>query len=278
MAISQILNSHDCLAQQCQLVSRQADEPGAEYTRLIDPILIQQYGWGTKGGIMRHCTLALLLFGLVQAGCTHEIWSFQPAPYRPEAIQHYERLKRELLQLEDLKVGDGAVAASGRKVTAEITVRYSDGTLAYEGPVVTYWGMIGDTFINNSIRERGLLSTQQEGIMLGLNGMAVGGKRRIVVPPNMVCYDGRAVGQSLDKGEDPRSTCMLVHSGAKGKDGTEVRKLPLILEATLTAACRPVFLHLGLFGLGQGCRDADLPIQAPGDPIWRFYHVVPDKP
>lgn len=223
-------------------------------------------------------SLAFVLFGLVQAGCTHEIWSYQPAPFSPEAVQHYERLKRELLQLEDLKVGDGAVAASGRKVTAEITVRYSDGTLAYEGPVVTYWGMIGDTFINNSIRERGLLSTQQEGIMLGLNGMAVGGKRRIVVPPNMVCYDGRAVGQSLDKGEDPRSTCMLVHSGVKGKDGTQVGKVPLTIQATLTASCRPVFPQVLGFYIGERCWDSNLPKRDPTDPIWRFYHAAPNKP
>lgn len=226
---------------------------------------------------MRRYTLALFLFSFVQSGCTHEIWSYQPAPFSPEAVQHYERLKRELLQLVDLKVGDGAVAASGRKVTAEITVRYSDGTLAYEGPVVTYWGMIGDTFINNSIRERGLLSTQQEGIMLGLNGMAVGGKRRIVVPPNMVCYDGRAVGQSLDKGEDPRGTCLLVHSGVKGKDGTKVRKVPLTIEATLTDSCIPGSFRILIY-LGNRCRDSELPERDPTDPIWRFYHAAPNKP
>ncbi|MDH5640194.1 MAG: hypothetical protein OEY28_02785, partial [Nitrospira sp.] len=128
---------------------------------------------------MRHYALALLLVSLIQSGCSENTpWSFRPAPFAPDAIQHYERLKHELLQLEDLVVGTGPIAAAGRRVIAEITVRYQDGTLVYEGPVVAYWGMIGQTFIYNSWQERGLLSTQQEGIILGLNGMAVGGKRR----------------------------------------------------------------------------------------------------
>jgi hypothetical protein len=65
--------------------------------------------------------------------------------------------------------------------------------------------MIGHTFIENNVRERGLLSLEQQGIVLGLNGMAVGGKRRMTVAPNLVCYGG-SVGQSLDKGADPKGT------------------------------------------------------------------------
>jgi hypothetical protein len=70
--------------------------------------------------------------------------------------------------------------------------------------------MIGHTFIENNVRERGLLSLEQQGIVLGLNGMAVGGKRRMTVAPNLVCYGG-SVGQSLDKGADPKGTCGLVY-------------------------------------------------------------------
>lgn len=85
-----------------------------------------------------------LIDSLAQTGCTfyEEHGSYQPAPFVPEAVQHYERLKREFLQLEDIKVGDGPIAASGRKVTADISVRYSDGTLIYQGPAVTYWGRL----------------------------------------------------------------------------------------------------------------------------------------
>ena len=156
--------------------------------------------------------LILLPILFAQTGCLlhDEEFSSQPGSFTTEGVQSYERLKRDLLQLEDIKIGDGPIAAAGRRVGAEITVRYSDGTLVYQGPAVTYWGFIGDTFIHNSPREPGLLSTQQEGIMLGLNGMGVGGKRRIIVPANLVCYNGRAVGQSLDKGANPNVTCGLI--------------------------------------------------------------------
>lgn len=107
---------------------------------------------------MRHPILALLLFSLMQSGCSENTpWSFSPAPFAPDAIQHYERLKHELLQLEDIKIGTGPIAAAGRRVIAEITVRYQDGTLVYKGPVVAYWGMIGETSISNSWQERGLV-------------------------------------------------------------------------------------------------------------------------
>jgi hypothetical protein len=225
-------------------------------------------------------TLILLIVVIAQAGCTfyEEHGSYQPSPAVPEAVQHYERLKRELLQLADIKVGEGPVAASGRKVTADITVRYSDGSLVYQGPAVTYWGMIGQTFISNSLQERGLLSLEQEGIMLGLNGMAVGGKRRIVIPANMVCYNGLAVGQSLDKGADPRKYCGLIIP-PKNELGAAVRKESLTVEATLTDSCTPIFLQMSLLYIGQvRCRDSDLPKREPGDPIWRFYHAAPSQP
>jgi len=151
--------------------------------------------------------LILLICILGQTGCTfyEEYGNFRPAPFVPDAVQHFERLKRELLQLEDITVGDGPLVASGRKVSAQIAVRYSDGSLAHEGPVVTYWGMIGETFISNSWQERGLLSLEQTGIVLGLNGMAVGGKRRIHIPANLVCYSGFS-SQSLGKGLIPTNT------------------------------------------------------------------------
>jgi hypothetical protein len=70
------------------------------------------------------------------------------------------------------------------------------------------------------------------------------GKRRILIPANLGCFDGRAAGQSLDKGDSPSSPCMLVQSGVKGKHGTKVRKLPLIVDATLTASCTLIFMQI----------------------------------
>jgi hypothetical protein len=223
--------------------------------------------------------LILLILVIAQAGCTfyEEHGFYQPAPFSAESVQYHERLKRDLLQLEDLTVGEGPIAASGRKVIAEITVRYSDGTLIYEGPAITYWGMIGDLSIHNNVRERGLLSTQQLGIVWGLNGMAVGGKRRIVVSPNLVCYEG-AVGESLDKGADPNVKCGLIIP-IRGEIGARVRKESLIVEATITASCSPILLRIPLIYSGQfRCRDSEHPKREPGDPIWRFYHAAPSKP
>ena len=180
------------------------------------------------------------ILALAQFGCVEEGRYFNPIAFTQRGIDFNERLKREVLQLEDLTIGKGPVVAAGRRVAAAITVRYSDGTLVYQGPAVTYWGLENAIFIDNSPREPSQLSLDQTGIAVGLNGMAVGGKRRIFVPPNLVCYSG-SVGDSLDKGEDPQGTCLLVLSSKRGKDNTKVRKVPLMVEATLTAACRPVF-------------------------------------
>jgi hypothetical protein len=223
--------------------------------------------------------LILLVLTITQSGCLlHDEGQYHnPVAHTAESVRFYEGLKRERLQLEDITVGDGPIAAAGRKVSAEIAVRYSDGTLVYQGPAVAYWGMEETVWIHNSPSEPNMFSLSQQGIILGLNGMAVGGKRRIIVPPNLVCYSG-SVGDSIEKGASPHSTCMLVHSGARGKDGAQVRKLPLTVDATLIAACRPVFLHLGSFSLGRRCRDSELPKREPSDSIWRFYHAAPAKP
>jgi len=183
--------------------------------------------------------------------------------------------RHELLQLEDIKIGTGPIAAAGRRVIAEITVRYQDGTLVYEGPVVAYWGMIGETSISNSWQERGLLSLEQQGIALGLNGMAVGGKRRMTIAPNLVCYSG-TVSQSLNKGESPGSSCGLVDGE---KDLVKVQKLPLIVQASLTAACAPVFVQIPLLYSRIDCRESLLvPERKPDDPIWRFCVVETTSP
>ncbi|MDN5941210.1 MAG: hypothetical protein L0H94_04930 [Nitrospira sp.] len=55
-------------------------------------------------------------------------------------------------------------------------------------------------------------------------------------------------------------------------------KKTLIVEATLIAACCPVFPKIGPFYIGERCRDVGSPKREPGDPIWRFYHAAPKKP
>jgi len=113
---------------------------------------------------------------------------------------------------------------------------------------------------------------QQEGIFLGLNGMAVGGKRRMVIAPNLVCYQG-AVGESTAKGADPMVTCnLVVGEGFLSKyRPNEVRKETLIVEATLTASCIPSIAGIPRVFTWETCRDSDMPSREPGDPIWRAY-------
>lgn len=221
-------------------------------------------------------TSIVLVLALAQFGCVEEGRYFNSIAFTQRGIDFNERLKREILKLEDLKIGDGPVAAAGRRVAADITVRYNDGTLVYQGPAITYWGLENAIFIDNSPRESYQMSLDQTGIALGLNGMAVGGKRRIIVPPNLVCYSG-SVGDSLDKGEDPGRYCGLILP-YESKGGAATFKKTLIVEATLTTSCRPVFPQVLGFYIGERCRDSDLPKREPIDPIWRFYHVVPDKP
>lgn len=226
---------------------------------------------------MRYATLTLLILALAQWGCvSKESKNFHPIAFTQRGIDFNERLKREVLQLEDLTIGKGPIAAAGRRVVAKITVRYRDDTLVYRGPMVTYWGTMEAVWIENGSLEPSLLSLDQTGIAVGLNGMAVGGKRRIIVPPNLVCYSG-SVGDSLDKGEDPGRYCGLILP-YEFKGGAATFKKTLIVEATLTASCRPVFPQIGPFYIGERCRDSDNPVRYPSDRIWRFYHAPPTKP
>jgi hypothetical protein len=74
-------------------------------------------------------TLILLILALTQWGCDVdygenryplEIWNLE------EVRPRLEREKREFLKIEDLQVGNGAIASWGRRLEAEIEVRYAD--------------------------------------------------------------------------------------------------------------------------------------------------------
>jgi hypothetical protein len=216
----------------------------------------------------------LLILGLLQAGCGAEygegLWPFEVEKLSDVLRQGIERDKRELLQIEDIKVGDGPVAAWGRRLSADIEVRYADGTVVYRGPIFTYVGFIDITGIENDIHNKNrhdpnshYLSSNHPGIQLGLNGMAVEGRRRITVDRSLVCMN-------LKMDADPRAACGLV-------DRNTVHKEKLIVEATLTESCIPV-LFRAIYMNGNylikwpvRCRNSADPGLQPTAPIWHLY-------
>lgn len=110
-----------------------------------------------------------------------------------------------------------------------------------------YSGFIGSTFIQDAAEKSGGL-VGQAGIWLGLNGMAIGSKRRITIEPRLV-------------------SSVLVR-------GTYIRHEKLIVEATLTESCVPVLLRVPvLIHHEVWCRRSDEPKLNPALnlPIWHLY-------
>lgn len=214
--------------------------------------------------------LTLLILALAQfsLGCDEGVYPYNPVQLSAGARETLEREKREWLMIEDLKVGDGPVASWGRKISADLEVRYTDGTLAYRGPAFIYIGMQGSVSIHNSISEDDALSLGQPGVWLGLNEMTVDGKRRFTIDPKLVCGDGREA--------TPQAGCLLIQPNGR-KEGIRVRKEKLIVEAILTESCIPVSFRALKMGGGYaidvivGCRGLDEPRRDPTAPIWHVY-------
>lgn len=80
------------------------------------------------------------------------------------------------LEVEDLKIGDGPKARRGNIVDVRYTIHLNRGELLVEGV------------------QRGLiLGTRRAfaGFERGIEGMQVGGSRRLKVPPHLAYRDGR---------------------------------------------------------------------------------------
>jgi len=210
-------------------------------------------------------TLILLILALTQWGCDVnygenlyplELWNLE------EVRPRLEREKRESLKIEDLQVGNGSIASWGRRLKAEIDVRYADdGTIIYKGPLVTYVGFKG--LIASDLPDRFMLNfSGQAGIQLGLNGMAVGGKRRFIVDQALVC-DG------------PAAWCYLLRPERQFVNEIKVRKAALIVEVSLTESCSPVRFRwragsaFTLVDVSAGCRTKSEPKAGGAD--WHIY-------
>jgi hypothetical protein len=96
--------------------------------------------------MLKH-TLILLIIALTQFGCGYEygegLWPYEVAKLADGTRQRLESEKRQLWQIEDLKIGTGPVATWNRRISADLEVRYMDGSLVYRGPIFTVWGFYG---------------------------------------------------------------------------------------------------------------------------------------
>ncbi len=127
--------------------------------------------------------------------------------------------------------------------------------------MVTYFGFEG--LLPDYLSDRFMLNfTRQGGIQLGLNGMAVGGKRRITISPELVCG-------GTDTG------CYLLRPERQFVNEIGVSKATLVVEVTLTESCAPVRFRwragsaFTLVDVGAGCRTKSEPKVGGAD--WHTY-------
>jgi|CXWL01.1.fsa_nt_gi hypothetical protein len=115
--------------------------------------------------------LTILLLALAQFGCGFDYGdTYQAVALAEGQRQRIEREKRDFLQLEDIAIGTGPIATWNRRISAHLIVKYEDGTPAYEGTVFTLIGF--ETMPATGLYNSRALSSEQPGILLGLNGMA----------------------------------------------------------------------------------------------------------
>jgi hypothetical protein len=184
-------------------------------------------------------------------------YPFETPKLGADSRDHFERDKREHIYIENIELGSGVIAAHGRRITAHLTVTYAAGGAVYEGPIIIYQG-----FPFYTPQHPHLLSSGQEGIALGLNGMAVGGRRRFKVERALVC--------STYRDASPNAQCKLINR-------VDIRKEPIIVEATLTESCIPRMLKMWRVQRThlinrELCRSSlNGPLYEADAPLWHFY-------
>ncbi|MDH5670061.1 MAG: hypothetical protein OEY86_18840 [Nitrospira sp.] len=208
--------------------------------------------------------LILLFLALVQFGCGYQYRdTYEVETLGTPLRERLEQEKREFVQIEDLVVGTGPVASWGRRISASVKIAQADGTFIYEGPTFDLVGFKG--FPEDNLSHPQLLASIQPGIRLGLNGMAVGGKRRITVDRKMVC-------KGIPDDAPPLTKCSILGTTSHGPRHM-VLKQKLIVEATLTESCIPVRLwaFVWIFHINRElyCRTLSEPKLDPSAPTWR---------
>jgi hypothetical protein len=211
--------------------------------------------------------LILLVLALAQFGCGYQYGDLYEVESLGDPLrERLEREKREFVQIEDIKIGDGSLASWGRKISAELEIHQADGTFIFKGSAYDLVGFKGmpETSLYD---ERALNGISNPGIRLGLNGMAVGGKRRITVDRKLIC-----MGIPDDA---PLAKCPVIGPGNHGPR-YDVLKQRLIVEATLTESCIPVRLWAFVWVIHINkeiyCRVLPEPKLDPTAPTWRYYH------
>ena len=199
---------------------------------------------------------ALVILVLALSGCSQSGPNI--APYYVSSLPEEGRMspeaeKRDGLKLEDLQVGGGPVAARGRRLTANVEVRYTDGSLVYHGGMLSYINFVK---VMDSIKDSRLIESNQWGIYFGLIGMRVGGRRHMTIDRKLVCTN-------IPEDAPLGAQCTLV--GSNPENIVLVRKQTLIVEAALTESCNPVVFWQGLYMFGgymihwQACREESFP-------------------
>lgn len=209
--------------------------------------------------------LILSVLTLAQAGCGYQYGDVYEIETLGDPLrQRLEGEKRDFVQIEDLKIGDGPLAAWGRRISAEIEIRQADGTFIFKGRVYDLVGFNG--YPEAGLYDERLLNgTSNPGVRLGLNGMAVGGKRRITVDKTLIC-------ESMPDNAPSEAKCLIVGIPLHG---ASTLKQKLIVEATLTESCIPVklFAFAWIIRINKEvyCRTLNEPKLDPTAPIWRYY-------
>ena len=164
-------------------------------------------------------------------------------PFVVEERPNVDELKQKLLYIEDLEPGHGSVATWGRKISADVEVGYTDGTIIYKGPIVFYHGF---KFMYQH-RVPNLMSNGMLGIRYGVEGMAIGGKRRLMIHPEWACG---GVGY-----------CVLIQPRTYSQEKwVKLSSETLVVKITLTDSCAPRGFQSGFMMGGQvissevGCR------------------------